>query len=34
MAFQVKRIMKRIHKRLSMIKGVTLYDRVFFDAKL
>ncbi|CAD8178664.1 unnamed protein product [Paramecium pentaurelia] len=34
MAFQVKRIMKRIHKRLSAIKGVTIYDRVFFDVKL
>ncbi|CAK83476.1 unnamed protein product (macronuclear) [Paramecium tetraurelia] len=34
MAFQVKRIMKRIHKRLIAIKGLTLYDRVFFDVKL
>ncbi|CAD8093273.1 unnamed protein product [Paramecium sonneborni] len=34
MAFQVKRIMRRIHKRLIAVKGLTLFDRVFFDVKL
>jgi hypothetical protein len=34
MAFQVKRIMKRIYKKLHEQKGFTIYDRAKWDARM